>query len=61
MKQIKMKLVTIIDQLYDNLHFTLYDKNQHFVNLPNQDAIIHRNSQKITSNLLGMNIKRFFL
>ena len=56
-----MKQVTIIDQLYDNLHFTLYGKNQHFANLPNQDAIIHRNSQKITSNLLGMNIKRFFL
>ena len=27
MRQIKMKLVTIIDQLYDNLHFTLYGEN----------------------------------
>ena len=27
MRQIKMKLVTIIDQLYDNLQFTLYGKN----------------------------------
>ena len=32
-----------------------------WTNLLNMDAIIHRNSQKITSNLLGMNIKRFFL
>ena len=27
MRQIKMKLVTIIDQLYYNLHFTLYGEN----------------------------------
>ena len=27
MRQIKMKLVTIIDQLYDNLQFTLYGKS----------------------------------
>ena len=27
MRQIKMKLVTIIDQLYDNLQFILYGKN----------------------------------
>ena len=32
-----------------------------WTNLLNRDAIIHRNPQKITSNLLGMNIKRFFL
>ena len=56
-----MKLVTFIDQLYDNLHFTLHGENWHFANLLNRNATIHRNSQKITSNLLGMNIKRFFL
>ena len=27
MRQIKMKLFTIIDQLHDNLQFTLYGKN----------------------------------
>ena len=27
MRQIKMKLVTITDQLYDNLQFTLYGEN----------------------------------
>ena len=27
MRQIKMKLVTIIDQLYYNLHFYLYGEN----------------------------------
>ena len=27
MRQIKMKLVTIIDQLYNNLQFTLYGEN----------------------------------
>ena len=26
-KQIKMKLVATIDQLYDNLHFTFYGEN----------------------------------
>ena len=30
MRQIKMKLVTIIDQLYDNLQFTLYGKKLTF-------------------------------
>ena len=27
MRQIKMKLVATIDQLYHNLHFTLYGEN----------------------------------
>ena len=27
MRQIKIKLVATIGQLYDNLHFTLYGKN----------------------------------
>ena len=46
MRQIKMKLVTI-DQLSDNLQFTLFGKNYHFANLLNRDAIIHRNSSEL--------------
>ena len=37
MRQLKMKLVTIIDKLYDNLQSTLHGKSY---------AIIHWNSQK---------------
>ena len=48
MRQIKMKLFTIIDQLHDNLPYMAK-----IANLLKRDAIIHRNSQKITSNLLG--------
>ena len=36
MKQIKMKLVTIIDRLYDNLHFTLYGESYHLTKLLNR-------------------------
>ena len=56
MTQIKLKLVTIMDQLYENLHFTLT------LGQCTEPGCYHTEEfSKITSNLLGMNIKTFFL